>query len=53
MKNCIECNSIYNENNVNIPNPIPDNVCSVCGTELTEEQINELINKYKELNESK
>lgn len=42
MKTCIECNSQYDEGHVSIHIPIPDGVCSVCGTKLTEEQINEL-----------
>jgi hypothetical protein len=42
MKNCNECNSEYDESNINIPIPIPDKMCSVCGTILTDEQIEEL-----------
>jgi rRNA maturation endonuclease Nob1 len=42
MKKCNECNSEYDESNVNIPQPIPDKMCAVCGTILTNEQINEL-----------
>lgn len=42
MKNCKECKSEYDELNVSIPNPIPDKMCAVCGTVLTDEQIQEL-----------
>jgi hypothetical protein len=42
MKNCNECNSEYDESNVNIPNPIPDKMCFVCGTILNDLQIEEL-----------
>ena len=42
MKNCNECNSEYDELNVNIPNPIPDKMCAICGTVLTDEQIERL-----------
>jgi rRNA maturation endonuclease Nob1 len=42
MKTCTECNSQYDESNVVIPTPIPDGMCAVCGTQLTDEQIEEL-----------
>ena len=43
MKKCIECNSEYDESSVNIPTTLPDKMCAICGTILTDEQIQELI----------
>ena len=43
MKTCSQCNSEYDENNVNITYPLADRMCAECGTILTEEQITELI----------
>jgi rRNA maturation endonuclease Nob1 len=42
MKTCTECNSEYNELTIEIPQPIPDKMCAVCGTVLTDEQIEAL-----------
>jgi len=39
---CSECNSTYDPDNVSIPSPIPDGMCSKCGTTLTDGQIQEL-----------
>jgi hypothetical protein len=36
---CLECNHSYNLESVQIPKPIPDNMCSNCGTILLEEEI--------------
>ena len=49
MKNCKDCGLEYNEDNLEIPVPIPDGMCSTCGNLLTESQIQELINKAQEL----
>ena len=43
---CEQCHKEYNETNINIPSIIPDGMCSFCGTQLTEEEI---INIVKEL----
>lgn len=45
MQTCNSCNSEYDENNVNIPNPIPDFMCADCGTQLTLEQINLIVSE--------
>jgi hypothetical protein len=42
MKTCSDCNSEYEEEGLVIPNPIPDKMCAVCGTVLTDEKIIEL-----------
>lgn len=42
MKICIECNSEYDELKVSLPQPLPDKMCAVCGTILTEKKIEEL-----------
>lgn len=42
MENCPHCNSLFEPDNVSIPDPLPDRVCFNCGTELTEVQIEEL-----------
>jgi len=42
MANCTECNKEYNTEEVNIPNPIPDLMCAVCGSTLTEQEIQNL-----------
>lgn len=42
MKICTECNSQFDESKVEIPQPVPDKMCAVCGTILTDEQIEEL-----------
>ncbi len=47
MKNCEFCKSDYIE--IKTYNPIPDNVCAICGTELTDEKILEL-NKINDIN---
>jgi len=44
MENCTECNKEYNPEEVNIPNPIPDLMCAVCGNQLTEQEIQNLDN---------
>lgn len=42
---CKSCNSNYDENNVSIPNPIPDYMCAECGTQLTKEQVDLIISE--------
>jgi hypothetical protein len=49
MKYCENCKKNYDETNVNIPSPLPDRICAHCGNELTEEEIQALI---EELNAS-
>lgn len=44
MTTCSACNSEYNEEELNIPNPIPDKMCAVCGTVLTNEKIQNIKN---------
>jgi hypothetical protein len=43
MKNCIECNSEYNDVNLEIPKELPDGMCSICGTLLSDNRIQEII----------
>lgn len=50
MTNCEQCNALYDEQNINVPTPLPDGMCAVCGTQLTQEQIKELIAKAKPTN---
>ena len=44
MSQCPECNSNYDPESVVLPSPLPDGMCGVCGTQLTDEEILELIN---------
>lgn len=46
MKTCEHCHKEYDETNVNIPNPIPDRMCAHCGTQLTEEEVQALIEEF-------
>lgn len=46
MKTCNSCGSNYDPSNVNIPNPIPDSMCSECGTVLSQEKIDELYENF-------
>lgn len=39
MAKCSISGKEYNPETVDIPNPLPDNVCGICGSELTEEQL--------------
>jgi hypothetical protein len=39
MATCVECKSEYDDNNITISLPIPDNMCGSCGTLLTDEKI--------------
>ena len=50
MSQCTECNSEYNPEDVSLPSPLPDGMCGVCGTQLTEEQINDLISSRLSIN---
>lgn len=43
MKTCESCGSYFDPENVNIPVPIPDYMCAECGTQLTEEQVEQII----------
>jgi hypothetical protein len=38
MENCKDCNTEYNPDDVTIPLPIPDYMCAICGTQLTQEE---------------
>ena len=42
MENCTECNTSYDPETVNIPSPISNGMCAVCGTQLTDAKIEEL-----------
>ena len=42
MKECTQCKSKYDESKVDIPQPLPDKMCAICGTQLTDEQIAKL-----------
>jgi DNA-directed RNA polymerase subunit RPC12/RpoP len=46
MKTCEHCHKEYDETNINIPNPLPDYMCSHCGTQLTEEEVAALIAEF-------
>ena len=48
---CEFCHKEYDENNVNIPIPLPDGICAHCGTQLTEEEIQALIAEFSATNE--
>lgn len=50
MTICEHCNSEYEKNSMDIPNPIPDFMCSFCGTQLTKEQVEELISNIPDSN---
>ena len=39
MAKCSISGKEYSPETVTIPNPPPDNVCGICGSELTEEQL--------------
>lgn len=36
---CSQCKNVYDLDTVSIPTPIPDKMCSNCGTVLTDEEI--------------
>lgn len=42
-QSCEQCGNTYDPDVVSIPSPIPDKMCSECGTVLTDEQIETLI----------
>ena len=52
MKNCENCKNEYDETNVNIINPLPDRMCAVCGTQLTEEEVQTLITEFLNFQEN-
>jgi DNA-directed RNA polymerase subunit RPC12/RpoP len=43
---CNECGSTYDSDGVNIPEPVPHLMCSVCGTQLTQDQVDNLPDPY-------
>jgi rRNA maturation endonuclease Nob1 len=46
MKYCENCKKNYDETNVNIPSPLPDGICAYCGSELSVEEIQALIEEF-------
>ena len=42
MENCVDCSKEYDPQVIEIPNPIPDGMCAVCGSILTEEEQEEV-----------
>ena len=48
MENCNHCNSSYDPTKVQIPTPIPDGMCAFCGTQLTPEQIQALVQERQQ-----
>ena len=49
MENCKDCNSQYDSTKVNLPSPIPDYMCAICGTKLTEAQVTALTTRLTAL----
>lgn len=47
MDICKDCGSEYDSTSVEIPSPLPDRVCAVCGTELSAEKIAEIVAKIR------
>ncbi len=43
---CNECGSTYDSDGINIPEPVPHLMCSVCGTQLTQDQVDNLPDPY-------
>jgi hypothetical protein len=43
METCKACGSQYDSANVQIPSPIPDGVCGQCGTELSQERLDQIL----------
>ena len=43
---CDECGSTYDPDTVNIPQPVIDLMCANCGTQLTQEQVDNLPSPY-------
>jgi hypothetical protein len=43
MDICKDCGSEYDSTSVEIPLPLPDGICAVCGTELSAEKISEIV----------
>ena len=46
MTTCEHCHKQYDETNVNIPIPLPNNMCAFCGTQLTEQEVQILITEF-------
>ena len=40
---CTECGSTYDPATVDVPTPVPDLMCTECGTQLTQEQVDALV----------
>ena len=40
---CPDCNTSYDPDTVDVPTPIPDLMCAICGTQLTQEQVDALV----------
>lgn len=38
-QNCTQCGHSYDPDSTVVPSPIPDKMCSECGTVLTDEEI--------------
>lgn len=38
MANCSECSKEYDPETVDIPSPLPDRMCYICGNTVTEEE---------------
>ena len=52
MKNCTECNSVYDETKTNIVYPLEDNTCSECGTLLSKDVIDAIKSRIKTLEQA-
>ena len=39
---CTDCGSTHDPHNVTVPQPVPHLMCSVCGTQLTQGQVDNL-----------
>lgn len=45
MNTCKDCGTEYTPLSVTIPSPIPDGMCAICGTQLSDQKIAELVEK--------
>ena len=45
MNTCKDCGTEYSPASVTIPSPIPDGMCAICGTQLSDQKIVELVEK--------
>jgi hypothetical protein len=48
MEKCKECGSEHDPASINIPQPIPDGMCAFCGTQLSADQIQRLIEQNQQ-----